>query len=309
MLSMRAGIISILLKNRHLMKFRLKPEVIDWKTFEAIKGFRRDVELGAGKFGKLPQGLEVLPVTVGSVPAEWITPKNDPRDRVMLYFHGGGYISGTCAAHRSIVAKFVAGTGIPALLFEYRLAPENRFPAALDDALTTYQWLLDQGIAPSRIVFVGDSTGGGMEMAAMLALKDKGLPLPAAAVAYSPATDFKCTGESHQTKMNVCLSPPGSALAFGKHYAGDSDPGHPYISPLYGDLHGFPPLLIFTGGEETLRDDAIRLAEKAEQSGVEVTLRVGEGLFHCYPALAPLFPEATRAMKEICTFIKNKLDK
>ena len=138
-------------------------------------------------------------------------------------------------------------------------------------------------------------------------LRDQGISRPAAAAAYSPTTDFKCTGDSYQTKAKVCLSPEGMGLACGKHYAGDNDPGLPYISPLYGDLHELPPLLIYVGEDETLRDDSIRFAAKAEAAGVDVTLRVGEGMFHCYPAMAPLFPEATMAMKEICTFMKAHL--
>lgn len=173
--------------------------------------------------------------------------------------------------------------------------------------MAAYRWLLDQGITPSNIVFVGDSAGGGLCLATLLAIRDQGIPLPAGGVAYSPVTDFKCTGESYRTKAKVCLSPEGMAIALAKHYAGDADPGLPYISPLYGELHGLPPILIFAGEDETLRDDAIRFAEKAKKAGVDITLRIGEGMFHCYPAMAPLFPEATQAMIEICTFINTHI--
>ncbi|MDA8212998.1 MAG: alpha/beta hydrolase [Clostridia bacterium] len=305
MTSLRARIFKFLLQNRHLLRFRLKRETIDWNNYESILRFRQNVEAGAGKFGKLPIGIEVLPVTINDIPAEWILPSQATKDKIILYFHGGGYVSGTCRAHRSIVAKFVKGSEVGALLFEYRLAPEHPYPAALEDSVTAYRWLSAQGISPSNIVFVGDSAGGGLCLATLLALRDQGIPLPAAAVAYSPVTDFKCTGESYRTKAKVCLAPEGTAPAFAKHYAGDNDPGLPYISPLYGDLHGLPPLLIYVGEDETLLDDSTRFAEKAKDAGVDITLKVGEGMFHCYPAMAPLFPEATQAMEEICTFIKK----
>lgn len=307
--SLKAHLIKFLLQNRHLLRFRLKRETIDWNTYDAILRFRQEVEEGAGKFGKLPAGMEVSPVTIEYIPAEWILPSQAGKDKVMLYFHGGGYVSGTCRAHRSIVAKFVKGSEVGALLFEYRLAPEHPFPAALEDSLAAYHWLLAQGVSSSNIVFMGDSAGGGLCLATLLALRDQGILLPAAAVVLSPVTDFKCTGESYRTNAKVCLAPEGTAPAFAKHYAGNNNLSLPYISPLYGELHGLPPILIYVGGDETLLDDSTRFAEKAKATGVDVTLMVGEGLFHCYPAMAPLFPEAQQAMEEICGFIKTHLGK
>lgn len=305
--SLRARIIKFVLQNRHIIKS--KKEVIDWNKYESILSFRQEVEDGAGRFGKLPTDIKVIPVDIDNLHAEWILPNQSIKDKIILYFHGGGYVSGTCHSHRAITTKFVKGSGIGALLFEYRLAPEHPYPAAVEDSLSAYGWLLDQGIKPSSIVFIGDSAGGGLCLATLLALRDKGMLLPAAAVAYSPVTDFKCTGESHRTKLKVCLSPEGMAPALAKHYAGDNDLALPYISPLYGDLHGLPPLLLFAGEDETLCDDAIRFAEKAKSAGVDVTLRIGEGMFHCYPATAPLIPEATQALKEICSFIYKFIGK
>jgi epsilon-lactone hydrolase len=307
--SFRGRLFKLLLQNRHLLQFQLKKEIIDWNQYESIIRFRQEVEAGAKKFGKLPEGIEVSPVHLDSLYAEWILPAQATKDKIILYFHGGGYVSGTCNAHRAITAKFVKGSQIGALLFEYRLAPENPYPAALEDALTAYRWLLSRDIAPANIVFVGDSAGGGLSLATLLALRDQGIPLPAAAVAYSPVTDYKCTGESYRTKAKICLSPEGMAPALAKHYAGEQDPGLPYISPLYGDLQGLPPLLIYVGEDETLFDDSIRFAAKAKDAGVVATLRIGKGMFHCYPAMAPLFPEATKAMKEICLFINTSIGK
>jgi len=221
--------------------------------------------------------------------------------------HGGGYVSGSCSDHRIHVAKFVKGSGVGALLFEYSLAPEHPYPAAVDDSVEAYRWLLAQGISASQIVFAGDSAGGGLCLAVLLALRDRGFPLPAAAVALSPWTDLACTGESYRTNAKTCLSPEGTWTAFSKHYVGDHDPCLPWISPLYGDLHGLPPMLLYVGEDEILRDDSIRFTEKAKGAGVDVTLRVGQGMFHCFPVCASLFPEATLAMDEICAFIKIQL--
>jgi acetyl esterase/lipase len=225
---------------------------------------------------------------------------------VIFYTHGGGYVSGSCSDHRGFVAKFVQGSGVGALLYEYRLAPEHPFPAALEDTLTAYRWLLSQSVSPSRIIIVGESAGGGLCLATLLALRDHGIPLPAAAVALSPWTDLRLTGESNRTRAKVSIDPVGMSMVCSQYYAGDEDPGLPYISPLYGDLHGLPPLLIYVGNDEMGRDDSTRFAEKAKAAGVDVTLRVGEGMVHCYPLFAPLFPEATQAMQEICAFIKGK---
>lgn len=308
MVSLKGRVVKFTLQNRHLFNLKLKKEIIDWNNHESILKFREEVEAGAGKFGKLPKDISVEPESVDDLYAEWISPIGVSSDRVMLYFHGGGYVSGTCYSHRSITSKFVKGTGMPAFLFEYRLAPEYPYPAALDDSLKAYNWLLEKGIDPSRIVFVGDSAGGGLCLATLLAIKDREIHLPAAAVAYSPVTDFKCTGESHQSKLKVCLSPEGMTQALAKHYSGDYDLDLPYISPLYGNLEGLPPLMLFAGEDETLRDDAIRFGEKANAAGVNVALRIGEGMFHCYPATAPLFPEATQAFEEICSFIKSSTE-
>ena len=248
--------------------------------------------------------IEGLPAGLS---AEWIMPSHSTRDKVIFYTHGGGYVSGSCTDHRGFVAKLAKWSGISALLFEYRLVPEHPYPAAVEDTLTAYRWLLSQGFSSSQIVIVGESAGGGLCLAAILALRDQGLPLPAAAVAMSPMTDLKLTGESYRTKARECVSPPGMAEVCSKYYAGENDPGLPGISPLYGGLHGFPPLLIYVGEYETLLDDSTRFAEKAQAAGVDVTLRVGEKMFHCYPLLAPLFPEATLGMDEICKFIHKYL--
>ena len=308
MSSLRSRLFVFALKYRHLLRFQLKRRTtIDWNT--SIPQLRQETEKGAGFFGKLPAHFEISHIAIDGLSAEWILPSQVTKDKVILYFHGGGYVIGSSRAHRPIVAKFIKGSGIGALVFDYRLAPEHPFPAALDDSVAAYRWLLSEGVSPSNIVFVGDSAGGGLCLATLLALRDQNIPLPAAAVALSPWTDLKNTGESLKTNAEVdtlCWSE--AQTVFSKHYARDNDPGLPWISPLYGDLHGLPPILIYVGGDELLRDDSTRFAEKAKAAGVDVTLKVGAGMFHCYPACAPLFPEATQAMAEICAFIKRHIN-
>jgi acetyl esterase/lipase len=304
MSSLRSRLFLALLRHRSLLRFRKRNQpTITCET--SIPDLRRKAAKAGRMFGKLPAHFEVTPVKIGDLSAEWMVPAQGSKERVILYFHGGGYVLGSSQGHRPFVAKFVKGSGIGALVVDYRLAPEHPFPAALDDAVAAYRWLLAEGLSPSNIVVAGDSAGGGLALATLLALRDQGVALPAGAVALSPWTDLKCTGPSLTTNRDVdTLTWLESWAVFSEYYVGDSDPERPWISPLYGELHGLPPLLIFVGGDELLRDDSTRFAEKARQAGVDVTLRIGEGMFHCYPACAPLFPEATQAMAEACAFIK-----
>ena len=315
MQSIQSRLINFSIRNRHLLKFRLKRETWDWNT--SIPAFREECEKGARKV-KLTEEIAESPVTIEGLAtglaAEWIQPSakarvREVKDAFIFYTLGGGYVSGSCSDHRGFVAKFVQGSGVRALLYEYRLAPEHPFPAALEDTMTAYCWLLAQGASPSRIIIAGESAGGGLCLATLLALRDKGIPLPAAAVALSPWTDLKMTGESHRTRARMAIDPLGMAMVCSQYYAGENDRCLPYISPLYGDLQGLPPLLIYAGDDELMRDDSTRFAEKAKAAGVRITLKVGESMVHCYPLLAPLFPEATMAMNEICAYIRTHISK
>ncbi|MFC2082376.1 alpha/beta hydrolase, partial [Bacteroidota bacterium] len=252
------------------------------------------------------EGFKLDPVKIGELNTEWMIPPGASKDKVILYFHGGGLVLGSIKAHRGIVAKFVKGSGVPALLFDYGLAPEHPYPEGLNDSIAAYKYLLAEGIKPSNIIFGGDSGGGCLLFAALLALKEKGIPLPAAAFALSPWTDLTNSGESWKTNAEADrLTWKDAQTIFSKFYTGDNDPKDPLISPLFGNLKNFRPLLIFAGSDEAMRDDSTRFAEKAEKAGVDVTLVIGDGLFHCYPACAPLFPEAVEAMEQINRFIKK----
>ena len=303
MQSLKSKIILGLMINRHLLRGKLRKQPFD-PSPEGIQNLREQAEKGAKMFGKLPPEVEIMPVSIGGKYAEWMKlPSNNPQ-KAMLYFHGGMYVIGSAQSHRQHVVKFVSGSGVNALVFNYRLAPENPFPAALNDALAAYQFILNEGFEAQNIVFAGDSAGAGLCLATLLAIKDKGIALPAAAAVLSPWTDLARTGESYVSNVEKCLSPKGSSENASEFYAGENDKMHPYISPLYGDLKGLPPLYISAGTNEILRDDSIRFAEKAKAVGVEVTLRVGEGMCHCYPAFGNLFQESKLALAEICDFLK-----
>ncbi len=305
--SVRSRLFVFVLKHRHLLKLQLRRRnTIDWDT--PIQKLRDEVEKGAGFFGKLPDNFELIPVRIGDLSAEWMRPNDAPKDKAILYFHGGGLVLGSIKAHRAIVAKFVKASGIGALVFDYALAPEQPYPAALNDSLAAYKYLLDEGRKPANIIFMGDSGGGNLVFTTMLALKEKDIPLPAAAVALSPWTDLTNSGDSYATNANVdTLTWKKAQTIFATYYAGENDVTNPLISPLFGDLTGLPPLLIYVGGDELMRDDSTRFAEKAQAAGVDVALRIGEGLFHCYPACAPIFPEATQALEEISGFISDQI--
>jgi monoterpene epsilon-lactone hydrolase len=298
-------LINTLLRHRHLFKMQLRPDVFDENS--SILEFRAGAERMSKALARLPEGITAVSAPTGAISAAWLTVPDSPEAAVVLYMHGGGYVSGKVANHRAIVAKLVKQHRLRTLLFDYRLAPEHPYPAALEDSVAAYRWLLGEGYAPENIALMGDSAGGGLTLATLLGLRARGLPLPGAAVALSPWTDLTCAGESYRSKARVCLSPQGSWTAFSAAYAGNTDPAHPEISPLHGDLHGLPPLLLIAGEDEVLRDDAIAFAEKARAAGTAVSLRIEPGMVHCYPLLAPLFPEAETAVAQVSAFLHKHL--
>lgn len=305
-MSTRSILFNFLLRNRHLLSGKRRKERFDMNT--SIKAFREQCEKGASRLAKLPPGITVRKDKIAGLQAEWLTPEGACSDKVILYIHGGGYVSGSCSDHRAIVSKFAAATGFTCLVFEYRLAPEHPFPAAPDDSLAAYRWLLSHGYANHQILIAGESAGGGLVLATLLALRDQQVPLPAAAVAISPWTDLTCSGDSYHTKNRYSLAPLDSWFVFGKHYTGLHNPANPYISPVFGDPAGLPPLFINAGTDDELYDDGAAFAKKAADAGVEVSFTAGNRQVHCYPLLAPLFPEATEAMNEIVAFIKRHLN-
>lgn len=306
MSSFKSLIFNFLIRNNHFFRGKLKKEVFDHNT--SIEGFRERCEKGAAKYARIPADVTIKGQDIEGIKAEWLKTQGSDPEKLILYVHGGGYVSGSCNDHRGFVSKFAKATGVTTLIYEYRLAPENPFPAALEDSVKIYQVLLSSGYMPDNIMIVGESAGGGLCLALLLALKDRNISLPVAAVAISPWTDLTCSSDSYCTKNKVSPAPLNSWTVFSKYYVGDEDPTNPFISPLFGNLKGLPPLLINSGVSDELYEDGEKFAMKAKDAGVEVKFTPGPNMIHCYPLLAPMFREATEAMNEIVAFVRKHLN-
>jgi acetyl esterase/lipase len=256
----------------------------------------------------LPDDVSREPVDVDGIPGEWIATPTAKNGLTVLYLHGGGYVIGSINTHREVISRIARAAGARALAIDYRLAPEHPFPAAVEDATKAYRWLLKQGVPPEKIVVAGDSAGGGLTVATLLALRDAGDPLPAAAVCISPWTDLAITGESMVTKADVDpMIRPQDAKFGAARYHGTTDPTHPLVSPLYADLAGLPPLLIHVGTSEVLLSDATRLAERAKAAGVDVTLEEWEEMIHVWHFFAFMLPEGQQAIERIGEFARARV--
>ena len=235
--------------------------------------------------------------------AEWLEPPGARDGAVVLYFHGGGYVIGSPRSHRHLAAAIGRAARASVLLPDYRLAPEHPFPAAVDDAVAAYRWLLDRGQAPARTVLAGDSAGGGLTVAALLALRERGLPLPAAGVCISPWVDLTFGGGSYATKAaSDPIVTRAGVMEMAHAYIGQGDPRASLASPLYADLRGLPPLLIQVGSEEVLLDDAVVLADRAKAAGVETSLEVWPDMVHVWHWFLPMLDEAQTAIDRIGEF-------
>lgn len=248
-------------------------------------------------------------VSVGGIDGEWMSPADAPQHKAILYFHGGGFRIGSVTSHRDLIAQIAVASGCRVLAINYRLAPEHRFPAALDDALAGYDWMLRKGLKSANIAFAGDSAGGNLALAAMLALRESKRPLPAAAVLMSPWTDLAATGASYVSRAEADpIHQRPMILALAKNYlGGQGDPCDPLVSPLYADLTDLPPLLIQVGDRETVLDDSVMLADKARAAGVEVDLQVWDGMIHVFQMFGAEIPEAHRAIADIAGFVDRHL--
>ncbi len=248
---------------------------------------RRDIDDRRLAFG-LPNDVTVEEDSAGDVPAEWTVTPGANRDSVVLYLHGGGYVIGSLDSHRHLVAEIGRACAARTLAIDYRMAPEHPFPAAVQDALTAYRFLLDSGIRPARICIAGDSAGGGLVIAAMLAIRGANLPQPGCGWCISPWVDLACTGASllDNATRDPNVQKPG-VLEFAGLYLGGADPRSPLASPIHGDLRGLPPLLIQVGSVETLLDDAISLARVAGLADVSVDLQIWPEMIHVWHQFHP----------------------
>lgn len=292
--SIRSSICRILTKTLFAPKFN--PNMPLDKAREGMEDITR--------FSRIPPNTQVEQETFDGISAEWVFREKAPEDRVVLYLHGGGYNVCSPNTHRELAARIALHCSAKALVPDYRLAPEHPFPCALEDALFAYRWLLGRGLKGHQISIAGDSAGGGLSLATAISLRDEGDPLPASIACISPWTDLALTGDSLKANSNVDPMLNASILKiWADNYVGNEDPLSPLISPLYASFKDLPPLLIQVGTDELLVDDSMRLAKKAENDNVDVTLQVYDKLWHVFHLSARLMPEAKSAVSEFAAFI------
>lgn len=259
----------------------------------------------------VPAGIAIEAVDLGGLKAEWMLPSgassSSTSGPVLLYFHGGGYIVGSALSHRHITGELARLTGARVLSVEYALAPERPFPAAVTDGVKAYRWLLDRGHAPGAIAMAGDSAGGGLTAATLVAARDAGLPMPAGAVLISPWSDLTCDTETYVTReASDPMIAPAGIREMARLYLAGADPRNPLASPNFADLSGLPPLLIHVGSEEVLLHDARMLAERARAAGVDARLDVWDRMFHVWHAFYQMMEEGDAGMRKVAQFLDER---
>jgi acetyl esterase/lipase len=257
-----------------------------------------------------PRGVDYLETIAAGLPAMWVAPKDSVHDRVLLCMHGGGFVSGSIYTHRKMFGHLAKATGVRALIFDYHLAPEHTHPSHVDEATDVYRWLLeDQGINANRIMFTGDSAGGGLSITTQLRARERGLPLPAGAMLISPWVDMEVGGESYATNRDRDpFFHQETVRQIAATFLGEAgDPRDPLANPLYADLSGLGPIHIQVGGNETLLDDAHKLDEHARKAGVEVRLDVFPEMLHTFQMAAGRAPEADEAIHRMAAWARPRL--
>jgi monoterpene epsilon-lactone hydrolase len=252
-------------------------------------------------------GIQLEKVQAGSVPAQWITVPGAHRERFLLYLHGGGFTMGSVQSHLDILARLARSTEARVLAIEYRLAPEHPFPAAIEDSVEAYRWLLDSGVEPKRIVVAGSSAGGGLVLSTSLKLRDDGDPLPAAGVCLCPFADMTLQSDSLVSNEGRDWVTRSRVEAVVETYLAGADPAQPLASPLLADLTRMPPLLIQAGSHEILVDDARRLAAYASSDGVPVELNVWPEMIHMWQLFGARVPEGREAIEKLAAFLLKKI--
>lgn len=255
----------------------------------------------------VPDGGKIVAETVGGVPCEWQWIDGVDESKALLYFHGGGYVIGSPKTHRSLVIELSRVSGIKALSVDYRLAPENPFPAAVEDAVAVYKALLDGGTPAEKIVVAGDSAGGGLALALMLSAKEQGLPQPAAAALLSPWSDLRLNSATFESRKDADPMVTHDGISqMASAYLGDASPDTALASPILANLGGLAPMLIHAGDAEVLLDDAVVLARNAKDAGADVTLKIWDHMIHVFQAFYPMVYEAREAVNEIGAFLAER---
>lgn len=283
------------------LRRRFKPKLLS-PDFDAPR-FRRSLDKDMGS-NPVAADVEIKPFEQDGLRGEWNIPAGETSSQVILYCHGGGYLFGSPLAYRSFTTRLAKQSGASVFVLDYRLAPEHPFPAAADDVIAAYHWLLETR-DPHNIVLAGDSAGAGLCLSLLVQIKEAGLPMPAAAVLLSPYADLSATGVSLDSNSDSCAMFSGESIrrAAATYLAG-ADARDPRASPLFADYSGFPPLLIYVSDSEVLRDDGIRVAEKAAVAGVATELQIWRGQPHVWPLFVPQLPEAVTVLDEMARFCK-----
>ncbi len=255
----------------------------------------------------IPPGITFTPAEIAGIPAEWSAAPGSDASRVLLFLHGGGYCSGSIVSHRTMAGGVGKAAGIRTLALGFRLAPENPFPAALDDARAAFEALLAQGFAPQDIAVGGDSAGGGLSLALMVSLRDAGRPLPGCAWLASPWVDLAMTGATMESKDAVDpLIHRGYLEELAGAYCGGADRADPLVSPLHADLRGLPPVLVQVGSAETLLDDAVRIAGRLGAADVPVRLEVWPHMIHAWMLWSARLTDGRRALASAGAFLRGR---
>ncbi|MCC6422993.1 MAG: alpha/beta hydrolase [Phycisphaerales bacterium] len=273
-----------------------------------LEGLRKNMSVRREPPAEL--GVRCLPANIGDLEGEWVIAPGADEDFRLLYMHGGGYVSGCPGFYLAMAARISAAAKCAVFMPDYRLAPEHPFPAGLEDCIRAYLWLRDNGpggAKRAKSVFIsGDSAGGGLTLAMVLALRDRGLPMPPGAIPISPYADLTLTGDSIRSQRDLDpIMHPNCLGDFVRLYVGDQDVRHPYISPIFGDYTGVCPLLIQVGEHEVIRDDSVNTEIAARRAGVDVKLEIYPGMFHVFQSHEPLLPEAVTAFGRIADFMRS----
>ncbi|MBV1879013.1 MAG: alpha/beta hydrolase [Pseudomonadales bacterium] len=291
------------MSNKDIDAFKQMLASRDQNATPSLEEQRAGYEAMGGAF-PLGDDCQIEAVDANGVSCAWTSAGDEVGDKVILYLHGGGYVIGSLTTHRPLAADISRATKRRVFSVDYRLAPENPFPAAVDDAVTAFQWLLSQGHEANNIIIAGDSAGGGLTIAMMLKLKTDGINLPEAGVCLSPWVDMEALGETMVTKAAADpMVQKDMLLVMAATYLGGANPRDPLAAPMYGDLKGLPPLLIQVGTAETLLDDARRLASLAVQAGVNVTYEEWPDMVHVFQQFAPLIADGYKAINRIGRFV------